>query len=99
LKKKALYKWGIPSSEFLLQHILSLGQQLSNKIKSLSGTSQLFSQHHSKLMFIRNDLKGQGHKIFTSGFLHELAFPKPLSIPLGPLKFFLDIWVVELTYE
>ncbi len=50
-------------------------------------------------MFIRNDLKGQGHKIFTSGFLHELAFPKPLSIPLGPLKFFLDIWVVELTYE
>jgi hypothetical protein len=36
-------------------------------------------------------LKGQCYEIFAFGFFHESVSPKPLSIPLGPFRFFLKI--------
>jgi hypothetical protein len=44
------------------------------------------SQEEHKTIF--NDLKGQCHEIFASGFFHESVSPMPLSIPLGPIRIF-----------
>jgi len=54
-------------------------------------SDRIFSRHHSKIMFIRNALNGQGQEIFSSVFLHESVSPNPLTIPLGPLRIFLNI--------
>jgi len=35
-------------------------------------------------------LKGQCHEIFDFWFFHESVTPKPLSIPLGPFRFFFE---------
>jgi hypothetical protein len=36
-------------------------------------------------------LKGQFHRFSTYGFFHESVSSKPLSIPLGPFRFFSKI--------
>ncbi len=58
--------------------------------EEMCGYFVIYVKGFPKYMFkgMHGNLKGQCHEISSSGFSHESAYPKPLSITLGQFQFF-----------
>ncbi len=79
------------SSSLSFDSKLKAGSQLAKEKHKVSRPTFINYTNQPLYSSFRNDsigLKGQCHEIFDFRFFHESVSPKPLSIPIGCVKFF-----------